>query len=154
MGKSLEQLEGYRQDVPENESGVARHVARVWPKPVSDYTAGDLRFMIGQKLGLPRLMPRALSFLEQDPLVEDDEYGGELLRPVMRVPGAYWQEHPDHLHRAEEVARLALAELERREAERAARPAFLPGEDPSGRDPIEEDLMQAIRPFLSAHRAG
>lgn len=92
--------------------------------------------------------------MEQNPLVEDDEYGGELLRPVMRVPEAYWQEHPGNLRRVVEVAGLALAELERRKAERSARPAFLPGEDPSGRDPIEEDLMKAIRPFLTAHRAG
>ncbi|HEX9950803.1 MAG TPA: contact-dependent growth inhibition system immunity protein [Rubricoccaceae bacterium] len=154
MGKSLQQIEGYRIDVSEHDSGVIRHTARLWPKPVSDYTAGDLRFMIGQKHGLHHLIPRALSFLEQNPLVEDDEYGGELLRPVMRVPEAYWQEHPDHLSRAVEAARRALAELEHRKEKRAARPAFLPGEDPSGRDPIEEDLIKAIRPFLPDHRAG
>ena len=88
--------------------------------------------MIGQKFGLSHLIPRALIFLELDPLVEDDEYGGELLRPVMRLPDAYWQEHPDHLRYAVETAGCALAELEARKAERAAQPAFLPREDPTG----------------------
>lgn len=57
--------------------------------------------MIGQRIGLPHLVPLALDVLEQDPLAEGDFYPGDLLRNVCRVPDSYWAEHPD------QAARLA-----------------------------------------------
>ncbi len=77
-------------------------------KPLRDFTAEDLRVMIGQQVALNHLVWPALDRLRSDSLVEDDEYPTDLLASVLRVDPAYWERSPDYdleLHRLAEGAR-------------------------------------------------
>ena len=64
-------------------------------KPLRDFTAEDLRIMIGQQVALGRLVPLALDRLRPDSLVEDDDYPTGLLASVLRVDTAFWERSPD-----------------------------------------------------------
>ena len=153
MAKTIEQLEGHSWgDPPELESNVVKTAHRLRRKPTDQFGVEDLRFMLGQNIGTQYLMPRALGLLEQNPLVGDYHYPGEVLSSMMSLPEAYWTEHPEHLARAIGVVTKAQGELDRRKAERAARPAFRPDESPNGSDSTERQLRKEIDSFLSSHR--
>ncbi|MET9264003.1 contact-dependent growth inhibition system immunity protein [Amycolatopsis sp. NPDC004079] len=72
-------------------------------KPIGLLTAEDLRLLLGQDVGAPILVPRALAMLEHNPLCEGDLYPGDLLASTMRVPPSHWHARPDHLERLERV---------------------------------------------------
>ena len=62
-------------------------------KPLHEFTAEDLRVMIGQQIALKHLVPLALDLLERNPRVEGDYYPGDLMSTVLSVDPAYWQEN-------------------------------------------------------------
>jgi hypothetical protein len=64
-------------------------------KPLVDFTVEDLRVMIGQQVGLNRLVGLAHRRLRADPLVQGDYYPGDLLASVLGVDGAFWSRSPD-----------------------------------------------------------
>jgi contact-dependent growth inhibition (CDI) system CdiI-like immunity protein len=51
-------------------------------------------------------VPRALSLLARDPLLEGDYYPGDVLVSVLKVPAAYWSAHTQQLADIERVIRL------------------------------------------------
>src|SRR5438552_1638945 len=57
---------------------------------IGQFSVEDLRIMIGQRIGLPWLVPVALEVLEQDPLAEGDFYPGDLLGRVLSVGRDFW----------------------------------------------------------------
>jgi len=59
--------------------------------------------MIGQRIGLPFLIPLALERLEQEPLAEGDLYHGDLLQAVLRTDESFWANHPASLQRVRKV---------------------------------------------------
>ncbi|WP_158609827.1 contact-dependent growth inhibition system immunity protein [Micromonospora sp. CV4] len=59
-------------------------------KPLADFTAEDLRIMLGQAIGVPALLPLAVGILRDDPLVEGDHHPGDLLLQVLRLPHSAW----------------------------------------------------------------
>ena len=100
--RSLEAIEGSNWGEPPAEA--TRVMASVYAlrrRPVSGLSTEDLRLLIGQRVGVEVLVPRALDRLEADPLAEGDYYPGDLLEAVLRVPAGYWAGH------AGERARLA-----------------------------------------------
>lgn len=52
-------------------------------KPLKDFTAEDLRLMIGQSVSLGYLVPLALDRLEADPLCAGECHAGDLLVAVL-----------------------------------------------------------------------
>ncbi|WP_116204823.1 contact-dependent growth inhibition system immunity protein [Amycolatopsis circi] len=101
---SLEQIEGsVWGDPPADATRLIETVLRLRRKPVALLTAEDIRLLLGQDVGSPILVPRALAMLEQDPLCEGDLYPGDLLVSAMRVPPSYWHARPDDLERLERV---------------------------------------------------
>jgi hypothetical protein len=64
-------------------------------KPLRDFTAEDLQFMIGQQVALRPLMSLVLDRLRPDSLTEDDDYPTDLLASVLRVNPAFWERSPD-----------------------------------------------------------
>lgn len=153
MDQTIEELEGEVWGPPGYDSSLVQNVHRLRKKSIDQFTIEDLRLMIGQNVGTRHLLPRALDLLEEDPLVEDYHYPGELLVVVMQRPDDYWRGHPDYLQRATGVVEAAQRELERRKSERAAQPAFSPGEDLGGADKHEAWLLHGITVFLSRHLA-
>ncbi|MBX6312194.1 MAG: hypothetical protein IRY99_04645 [Isosphaeraceae bacterium] len=70
------------------------HAHRLRKKPLKELTPEDLRFMLGQQISLPILMPMALDVLERDPFVGGDMYPGALLNAALRVDPEFWWAHP------------------------------------------------------------
>jgi hypothetical protein len=83
QGETLEQLEGHVWPPADYDSYLVSTVHRLRKKPIAEFTAEDLRIMIGQGVGLPHLMPLAVGVLEQQPLAEGDFYPGDLLSSVV-----------------------------------------------------------------------
>ncbi|MFI7594725.1 contact-dependent growth inhibition system immunity protein [Micromonospora sp. NPDC049359] len=61
-------------------------------KPLAEFTAEDLRIMLGQEIAVPALLPRAVHVLLSDPLAEGDYYPGDLLANVLRLHDSAWSE--------------------------------------------------------------
>ena len=63
----------------------AAEAVRLWDEAEAASGTEDLRVLVGQQVGLP----------VADPLAEGDFYPGDLLVSVVRVPAAFWGEHPE-----------------------------------------------------------
>lgn len=88
---TVEQLE--REVWPDpapDASYLVRRCTELRRKPVSAFTVEDLRIMLGQAVGVPALLPRAVHVLCADPLTEGDYYPGDLLTVVLRLPDTAW----------------------------------------------------------------
>ncbi|MGV9299575.1 contact-dependent growth inhibition system immunity protein [Amycolatopsis sp. NPDC003676] len=102
--QSLQQIENSDWgDPPADATRLIETVHRLRRKPIGLLTAEDLRLLLGQNVGAPILVPRALALLEQDPLAEGDLFPGDLLASMLRVPPSHWHARPDHLERLERV---------------------------------------------------
>ncbi len=97
--QTLTQLEGDDWGEPTYPSYVVTNSHRLRHKPLREFTAEDLRFMLGQQISLPVLMPMALDVLEADPFATGDMYPGALLCMALKVRPEVWREHPPLWHR-------------------------------------------------------
>lgn len=83
--QTLEQIEqDYWPEPPSDATFLVRRVTALRRVPLAELGVEDLRIMIGQGVGLPVLVPRALAVLEREPLAEGDFYPGDLLSAVAR----------------------------------------------------------------------
>jgi hypothetical protein len=90
---TLEQLDGDLWPAPEFESSLASTCHRLRRKPLDAFTVEDLRIMIGQRIGLAHLLPRAIDVLEQDPFAAGDFFPGDLLLAVLECAQASVASH-------------------------------------------------------------
>jgi CDI immunity proteins len=72
-------------------------------KPLDEFTAEDLRIMIGQNIGLNYLLPLAIEHLEENPLASGDFYRGDLLKNVLSIDLHFWREYPDLWWKVQEI---------------------------------------------------
>lgn len=100
---TLDQLDPPAWGEPDFDSGLVRACHRLRRKPIGEFTAEDLRIMIGQQICLRWLMPLALEVLEDDPLAEGDFYPGDLLGSVLEPEAAYWAGEPQLRRRASAI---------------------------------------------------
>jgi hypothetical protein len=105
--KSLQELEGKDWGEPTYDSHLVVECHRLRRVPLREFTAENLRIMIGQQIGLLWLVPLALGLLERDPFAEGDFYKGDLLAAVLRVDASFWQNHPRLRQRTIEVMERA-----------------------------------------------
>jgi hypothetical protein len=82
--KSIQQLEGEDWGDPTFHTHLVRECYRLRRVPLRDFTAENLRIMIGQNIGLEYLVPLALERLQAEPYAEGDLYPGDLLVNVLR----------------------------------------------------------------------
>lgn len=105
---SLEQIEqAFWGDPPEGATRIIRDTHALRRKPVGELTAGDLRLLLSQQVGVEVLARLAVGVLREDPLAEGDYYPGDLLVAVMKLPAAYWAAHPEELSAVQQAARSA-----------------------------------------------
>lgn len=109
-GITLDQLEGVVWGEPTFDSSLVTTCHRLRTKPIDEFSVEDLRIMIGQKIGLPYLLPLAVGVLERDPLAEGDYYPGDLLANVIETR-EWLQANPEWLARVIPVTERALVEL-------------------------------------------
>ncbi|MBI1248256.1 hypothetical protein GC197_10520 [bacterium] len=93
--KSLQELERDNWEEPDYHTHLVQTCHRLRRVPLADFTAADLRIMIGQKISLLFLVPLALETLQEDPLVDANLYPGDLLNMVLDVPETFWSVHTD-----------------------------------------------------------
>jgi hypothetical protein len=91
--RCLDVLEGITWGEPTFPSHLVKTCHALRRKPIGEFSIEDLRIMIGQRIGLPFLMPLAVELLMKDPLAEGDFYAGDLLTNVLRVDPSFWSEH-------------------------------------------------------------
>lgn len=92
--RTLTQLEDEDWGEPTYPSYVVTNSHRLRNKLLREFTAEDLRFMLGQQISLPVLMPMALDVLDADPFAGGDMYEGALLNMAVRVNPKFWRDHP------------------------------------------------------------
>jgi hypothetical protein len=98
--QTLTELEGDDWGPPTYPSYVVTTCHKLRYKPLKDFTAEDLRLMLGQQISLPILMPMALDVLELvDPFAGGDMNRGTLLLHALTIDKSFWQEHPKHRYR-------------------------------------------------------
>jgi hypothetical protein len=89
---SLQQIENEDWgDPPPDSTRLIATALRLRREPVGLLDTEALRLLIGQKIGLDVLVPRALARLEEDPLAEGDYFPGDLLVSLLAVPLPYWR---------------------------------------------------------------
>ena len=63
--------------------------------PICELDVKDIRFLIGQNIGVKYLVPIALNILEADILVDAFYYPGDLLMArLLKLQEEYWKESP------------------------------------------------------------
>jgi hypothetical protein len=93
--KTLDELDGDILGDPSYSSHLVTECHRLRKVPLHQFTAENLRIMIGQDIGLPYLVPIALEMLERDPWTSGDFFKGDLLLSVLRVDADFWRAHSD-----------------------------------------------------------
>lgn len=101
--KSLQELENDDWGEPTYDSSLVLMVHRLRRKPLAEFTVGNLRILIGQKISLSILIPLAVERLEEEPLAEGNYYPGDLLHAVFGAGEEFWACHPDSLQRIRKI---------------------------------------------------
>ena len=105
---TLTELEEQDWGPPTFDSWLVRSVHQLRNVPLKDLTAGDVRLLIGQKVGLPYLVPLAINVLTADPFIDGSLYAGDLLQGVIQIPRDFWHTHESLASEVALVARQAL----------------------------------------------
>lgn len=106
---TLETLEGLWPE-PDYPSHVVTRCHALRKVPISEMGIEDLRLLIGQRIGLPHLLPRAITVLEADPYAEGDFFPGDLLTAVAALTADDWLGADDLRARVSAIARQVLAD--------------------------------------------
>jgi CDI immunity proteins len=94
--QTIEVLENKNYGDPDDApSDMVRNCLRLCRTPLAEFTASDLRLMIGQQFALAWLLPLAINHLKQDIFLEATFFPGDLLKNVLKVTPGIWKEHPD-----------------------------------------------------------
>ncbi len=94
--KSLNGLIGnWQGEIPQENysSSIQLRTYNLYFKRIKDYEIDDIRFMIGQEIGLKHLVPIALSYLKDNILLEANYYEGDLLKVILLLPKSFWKKN-------------------------------------------------------------
>src|SRR5437879_1802772 len=109
--KSLQELEGKDWGEPTYDSHLVTECHRLRLVPLREFTAENLRTMIGQEIGLSHLIPLALELLRGNPFTVGDFYEGDLLAAVLRGDSRFWIASQELRAEAARIAQRALSLL-------------------------------------------
>lgn len=109
--KCLDEIEGVDWGEPNYESHLVVTCHKLRKKPIAEFTAEDLRIMIGQDISSEILIPIALNRLSEDALISGDLHDGDLLSVVSRLPSTYWSGHRGQHEELLKIAEIAIERL-------------------------------------------
>jgi len=92
LSKSIEQLENAIWEHNPYPSNVVQRAQRLRKLALESLSIDDLRFLIGQEIGLPYVLPLAFEHLAENPAAGGQMYPGDLLDSVLSVRAAFWEE--------------------------------------------------------------
>jgi CDI immunity proteins len=95
LSKTLDELEGVEWGEPTFHSALVIECHRLRKVPLKEFTVGNLRVLIGQKISLEYLVPLALQKLGENPFVMGNFYQGDLLVNVLGIPNEFWTQHQE-----------------------------------------------------------
>ena len=107
--RTLDELEGGSSVT--GDSYLQSEMRRLRRVPLREFRLEDLRLLIGQGIGLPYLVPMALSHLQEHPLASGHFYPGDLLKQVMTVDEAFLGVEPVEIASDHAVFALQPREL-------------------------------------------
>jgi hypothetical protein len=109
--KSLQDLDGQDWGTPQYGTYLEVECPRLRRVPLRELSPGGIATLIQQDIGSRYLMPLALLWLASDPLLEGEYYAGDLLEQVLRLPAAFWVEHPAWERQIRALVQQALERL-------------------------------------------
>jgi hypothetical protein len=147
FSKSLQQLDGQDWGEPTYPSHLVTECHRLRRVPIDRMTGGDLRRLIGQRIGLEYLVPRALELLANDPLLDEgyELYPGDVLFNLLRISADFWEAHPGWRREMVAIAAAARARCDEINTQAETDWQVLPA------DPYD---VRAINQFLARYGDG
>jgi hypothetical protein len=92
---TIQDLDGERwPDPPYTDTQLVRRCLALRKKDLGHFTVEDLRIMLGQRMAVPILLPRAVTVLVTTPMAQGDYYPGDLLQVVLQLPDEGWLDVP------------------------------------------------------------
>ncbi len=95
MTRTLEQLENdvwSKTDIHTSLIDTCHRLRRV---PVDSLRPADIRLLLGQRIGVRHLVPRAIDLLKTDPMLDASFFPGDLLTAVLRADENRFRGFPD-----------------------------------------------------------
>lgn len=80
--------------------------------PVSNLSEEQLRLLIGQQIGLPYTIPKAISVLQGNILAEGDYYPGDLLNSLLDLSEENWKQSVNQKSKLIELLRHNWSTIE------------------------------------------
>ena len=115
MPSTLEQLENDIWPEPDVHTTLIDTCHRLRKIPIDDLGAGDVRILLGQRIGVRHLVPVAIQLLDADPMLDATFYPGDLLTAVLRADANYYRGFPKLRNQLVSIASRAkrsISELE------------------------------------------
>lgn len=109
--QTIETLENNRWGPPQHNTYLVKRCHELRNIPIGEFTAEDLRIMIGQQMALPYLVPLAIGKLTKDLFTAGDFYEGGLPRNVLHIDGDFWQSHPGYWHEVDNLIKDRKVEI-------------------------------------------
>ncbi len=85
----------WNYDIPNltDSSPIQLRSYKLYNKKIDAFTLEDIRFMIGQEIGVNYLVNIALDYLKDDIYIETEYYEGDLLNIILLLPPEFWEAH-------------------------------------------------------------
>ena len=103
---TLEELEGSAWGEPEYPSSVVVNSHALRKQPLKSLANEQLRLAISQRIGIPFILDVAFRRLEENPLLCGDNFEGDVLVNLKRLPDEDWEYRPQlKAHLATQIER-------------------------------------------------
>ena len=107
MTRTLEQLENDIWAEPEVHTNLIDTCHRLRKIPIEFLSAGDVRILLGQRIGVQHLAPRAIQMLNVDPMLDATFFPGDLLAAVLRADINRYRGFPELRNQLVDIVALA-----------------------------------------------
>ncbi|MCP4619211.1 MAG: hypothetical protein GY844_22580 [Bradyrhizobium sp.] len=96
--RTLEELDGQNWGEPETApTPMVARCLRLRRTPLHLLRQSDLRLLIGQKIGLKYVVPKAMAIISKDALIETEHFPGDLLCALLKIDSDYWSQKTEEL---------------------------------------------------------
>jgi CDI immunity proteins len=110
--KSLEVLENHNWgDSTNAPTNLVKRCIELSKVSVDTFTLGDLRVMVGQKLGLKYLIPIAIERLQSNIFIDAELYEGDLLESVLKIDSSFWDKNEHYWTQLNELIKDRRQEI-------------------------------------------